>query len=142
MATMSDVARRAGVTTATVSNVINKKGIVGEETRQRVLAIIAELDYRPNLVARGLRQKLSYTIALILPSISNPFYPEIADEIEAVARTQHYHILLCNTHFDPAIGREQLESLSTRWIDGLLIAAGGVGVVWLRRLILTELRIV
>ena len=142
MATMSDVARRAGVTAATVSNVINKKGIVGEETRQRVLAIIEELGYRPNLVARGLRQKLSYTIALILPSISNPFYPEIADEIEAVAREQHYHILLCNTHFDPAIGREQLESLSTRWIDGLLIAAGSISAAEVQMMIERELPMV
>src|SRR5579862_4967208 len=98
MATIYDVARRAAVTAATVSNVITSKGSVGEETRARVLAAIDELDYRPNLMARGLARGRGYTLALILPNIANPFYPEIALEVERIAGEHGYHLVLCNTH--------------------------------------------
>ncbi len=126
MATIYDVARRAAVTAATVSNVITGKGSVGEETRARVLAAIDELDYRPNLMARGLAQRRSYTLALILPNIANPFYPEIALEVERIAGEHRYHLLLCNTHYDADLGRAHLRGLSGRWVDGVLVMAGGL----------------
>ena len=126
MATIYDVARRAAVTAATVSNVITGKGSVGEETRTRVLAAIAELEYRPNLMARGLARRRSYTLALILPNIANPFYPEIALDVERIAGEHQYHLLLCNTHYDAALGRAHLHGLSGRWVDGVLAMAGGL----------------
>lgn len=126
MVTIYDVARHAAVTAATVSNVIRSKGSVGEETRARVLAAIEELGYRPNLVARGLARRRSYTLALLLPNIANPFYPEIALEVERIAGESGYHLLLCNTHYDPAVGRAHLEGLTGRWVDGLLAMAGGI----------------
>lgn len=126
MATIYDVARRAGVTAATVSNVMTGKGSVGEETRARVLAIVDELDYQPNLVARGLAQRRTYTLALLLPNIANPFYPEIALEVERIAGAHGYHLLLCNTHYDDALGRAHLAGLSGRWVDGLIAMAGGI----------------
>lgn len=126
MVTIYDVARRAAVTAATVSNVIRGKGSVGEETRARVLAAIEDLGYRPNLVARGLARGRSYTLALLLPNIANPFYPEIALEVERIAGARGYHLLLCNTHYDAALGQAHLEGLSSRWVDGLLALAGGL----------------
>ncbi len=98
MTTLDDVARHVGVTSATVSNVITGKGSVSENTRSRVFAAIEELGYQPNLVARGLARKKTFTLALVLLTIANPFYAEIAEEIERVARQHSYQLLLCNTH--------------------------------------------
>ncbi len=125
-ATIYDVARRAGVTAATVSNVVRGKGSVGAETRARVQAAVEELDYRPNLVARGLARRRTRTLALLLPNIANPFYPEIALEVERIAGEQGYHLLLCNTRDDAALGRAHLHGLSGRWVDGVLAMAGGL----------------
>lgn len=125
-ATIYDVARRAGVTAATVSNVVRGKGSVGPQTRVRVERAIADLDYRPNLVARGLAHRRSSTLALLLPNIANPFYPEIALEVERIAGEQGYHLLLCNTRDDAVRGRAYLDSLSGRRVDGALALAGGL----------------
>ena len=85
MTTISDVARRARVTTATVSNVITQRVPVSEKTRARVLEAIEELGYRPNLVARGLSQGKTKTLALVVPTLSNPFFAEVVEEVERVA---------------------------------------------------------
>jgi DNA-binding LacI/PurR family transcriptional regulator len=128
MTTLDDVARHVGVTSATVSNVITGKGSVSENTRSRVFAAIEELGYQPNLVARGLARKKTFTLALVLLTIANPFYAEIAEEIERVARQHSYQLLLCNTHKDTTIGREHLKALSSRWVDGLLVMGGSLSV--------------
>lgn len=128
MTTLDDVARHVGVTSATVSNVITGKGSVSENTRERVFAAIEELGYQPNLVARGLARKKTFTLALVLLTIANPFYAEIAEEIERVARQHSYQLLLCNTHKDTTIGREHLKALSSRWVDGLLVMGGSLSV--------------
>jgi DNA-binding LacI/PurR family transcriptional regulator len=128
MTTLDDVARHVGVTSATVSNVITGKGSVSENTRSRVFAAIEELGYQPNLVARGLARKKTFTLALVLLTIANPFYAEIAEEIERVARQRGYQLLLCNTHKDTTIGREHLKALSGRWVDGLLVMGGSLSV--------------
>ena len=73
MPTLSDVARRAGVTTATVSNVIRWRGSVSADTAERVRAIITEIGYRPNLTARALAEGRAPTLALLVASIANPF---------------------------------------------------------------------
>src|SRR5260370_653199 len=121
MATLEDVARLVGVTPATVSNVITGKGSVSEKTKVRVFAAIDELGYQPNLVARGLARRKTFTLALVLLTIANPFYAEIAEAVEHTARQHGYQLLLCNTHKDALIGREQLKGLSSRWVDGLLV---------------------
>jgi DNA-binding LacI/PurR family transcriptional regulator len=126
MTTLEDVARRVGVTPATVSNVITGKGSVSEKTRVRVYAAIEELGYQPNLVARGLARRKTFTLALVLLTIANPFYAEIAEEVECIARQHGYQLLLCNTHKDAMIGREHLKGLSSRWVDGLLVMGGSL----------------
>jgi DNA-binding LacI/PurR family transcriptional regulator len=128
MTTLDDVARHVGVTSATVSNVITGKGSVSEKTRARVFAAIEELGYQPNLVARGLARRKTFTLALVLLTIANPFYAEIAEEIERVARQHGYQLLLCNTHKDTTIGREHLKGLSSRWVDGLLVMGGSLSL--------------
>lgn len=121
MTTISDVARRARVTTATVSNVITQRVPVSEKTRARVLQAIEELGYRPNLVARGLAQGKTLTLALVVPTISNPFFAEVVEEIERVADQHDYQLLLSMTHNSPEEGKRHLERLASRWVDGFIV---------------------
>jgi LacI family transcriptional regulator len=123
MSTISDVARRAGVTTATVSNVLNRRSIVSEKTRARVLQAIDELDYRPNLIARGLARGKTMTLALIVPTISNPFFAEVVEEVERVADQHGYQLLLCMTHNSPEEGKRHLERMARRWVDGFIVVS-------------------
>ncbi|MGZ6387916.1 MAG: LacI family DNA-binding transcriptional regulator [Ktedonobacterales bacterium] len=121
MTTISDVARRAKVTTATVSNVITQRVTVSAKTRARVLQAIEELGYRPNLVARGLAQGKTSTLALVVPTISNPFFAEVVEEVERVADRHDYQLLLSMTHQSPEEGRRHLERMASRWVDGFIV---------------------
>jgi DNA-binding LacI/PurR family transcriptional regulator len=121
MATIYDIAKAVGVTQTTVANALAGRGNVSETTRQRILKCAQEMGYRPNAIARSLAQGKTYTLALILPRISTPFYPEIAEAIEHMAMQHDYQLLLCNTHDDPALGRRYLEKLISRWVDGLIV---------------------
>ena len=121
MTTINDVAHRAGVTSATVSNVLTGRVGVSEKTRSRVQKAIEELGYRPNLVARGLAQGKTHTIALIVPTITNPFFSEVAEEVERVADKHDYQIILGTTHRLLEQGRRHLERMSSRWVDGFIV---------------------
>ncbi|MBX5457915.1 MAG: LacI family DNA-binding transcriptional regulator [Thermogemmatispora sp.] len=128
MVTIYDIARAAGVAKSTVANVLSGKGKVSEATRQRVLYYARELGYRPNLLARNLSQHRTFTVALILPTIANPFYPEIMEAIEHILRQRDYQTLFCNTHGDFALGRQQMERLMSRWVDGYIIMGSSMDI--------------
>jgi LacI family transcriptional regulator len=118
--TIYDVAREAGVSMATVSRVLNGTAVVKEETRQKVLAAIKKLHYRPNAVARGLASKRTKTIGVIVPDVSAPVVAEMVRGIEDIARMYQYHIILCNS--DGQLEREK-DLIGTMWekqVDGLL----------------------
>jgi DNA-binding LacI/PurR family transcriptional regulator len=121
MATIYDIAKAAGVTQTTVANALAGKDNVSEATRQRILKCVQEMGYRPNEIARSLAQGKTFTLALILPTISIPFYPEMAEAVEHTAMQHDYQLLLCNTHNDATLGRRYLERLISRWVDGLII---------------------
>jgi DNA-binding LacI/PurR family transcriptional regulator len=121
MATMSDIAKAIGVSKTTVTNALTGKSNVSEATRKRILQYAHEMGYRPNELARSLAQGKTFTIGLILPSIAHPFYPELADAIENCARLSEYQTVLCNTHSISALGRQQMERLVSRWVDGCII---------------------
>jgi DNA-binding LacI/PurR family transcriptional regulator len=126
MATLADVARLAGVTKATVSYVINKKGRVSEQTRRRVEEAIRLLDYRPNLLARGLADGRTRILALVINSITNPFYAEFADDVQAAARERGYYLLLYSSaQSDHETSQEALSHLYSL-IDGLLVTKSAV----------------
>ena len=124
MATVADVARHASVTIGTVSNVLSGKRRVSEGTRARVLAAIDELGYRPNLLARGLAQRRTFTLGLLIPALLNPIYTELADQIERMASGNGYHILLacCPPGTPIEEERARIESIIGRMVDGLLTA--------------------
>ncbi len=126
MPTLSDVAQRAGVTTATVSNVIRGKGSVGPATAERVRAIIADIGYRPNLTARALAEGRAPTLALLVSSIANPFYPEFARAAEQAARREGHFLLVCHTETDADIGLAYLDRVSSGLSEGVLAMAGNL----------------
>lgn len=121
MTTIYDIAKAVGVTQTTVANALAGRGNVSEATRQRILQCAQEMGYRPNTIARSLAQGKTYTLALIVPRISTPFYPEIAEAIEYTVMQHDYQLLLCNTHDDAARGRRYLERLISGWVDGLIV---------------------
>lgn len=100
MASMKDVAEAAGVSTATVSRVLSNGLYVRPEVRQRVLAEVERLGYRPNLIARSLRAQQSNTIGMIISDIRNPFFTAISRTVEDVAYEQGFRVVLCNTDED------------------------------------------
>ncbi|HEX5824827.1 MAG TPA: LacI family DNA-binding transcriptional regulator, partial [Candidatus Limnocylindrales bacterium] len=141
-ATITDVARRANVSTATVSRVLSGGGGARDETRERVLSAARELGYRPSGVARSLRQRATRTLGLIVTDIENPFFPELVRSVEDAAREEGYAILLCNASDDPGREAGYLELLVDRWVDGVVIAASNLGVRHREWLLAAQLPIV
>lgn len=121
--TIADVAREAGVSMQTVSRVINEKGEVSAETRQRILEAIERLGYRPNSIARGLAMNKTLAMGLIVPDIANPFFPEIVQGAEEVALEHGYTIVLGNTNESPEREMNVLHTFESRRVDGLILCS-------------------
>jgi len=121
LATMKDVAQQAGVSPSTVSHVINDTRFVSQQLRDRVLHAMRELNYQPSAVARSLRTKRTQVVALVIPDITNPYFPEVARGVQDVAEENEYSVILCNT--DRVRGRELrfLKALRGQRVDGLIL---------------------
>lgn len=120
--TAKDVAKRAGVSVGTVSNVLNDIPTVKKEIRQSVLKAIKELDYRPNRIAKSLASGRSQMIAFIIPDISNPFFPEMIRGATDKASELDYGVLLANTDNDYRKEIRYLQNFSSQGVDGLIIS--------------------
>jgi len=129
MSSLNDVARKAGVSIATVSRVINKGSNVNEETRAKVLKAIKELKYQPSRVAKRLRSKSvsSNLIGLLIPDIQNPFYVDVLRGVEDVAYENNYAIIMCNFAQDEKKEKMYLDILQQESIDGLIAAPAHEG---------------
>ena len=121
MSTISDVARRAGVSAMTVSRVVNGSGAIAPATRERVEAAIAELGYVPNALGRQLRSKRTRMVGLVLSDITNPFFTTIARGVEDLAREAGYHVVFCDTDESDAEERRAITALVERQVDGILL---------------------
>ncbi len=121
MATMKDVARLAGVSTSTVSHVINNNRFVSEAVRAKVTAAIGALNYAPSALARSLKLNQTRTIGMLLTASSNPFYSEVVRGVERSCYERGYSLVLCNTEGDEARMNCSLETLLQKRVDGLLI---------------------
>ena len=126
MATLSEVAQIAGVTTATVSNVLRNPGKVKPSTAKRVKAAIAATGYRPNLMARALSEGKSSMVAIVLPNIINPYYPEFVRIAERVARQRKYFLMVCNTDEQAEIGCAYIRQIAGTLADGVLVLHTGI----------------
>ena len=125
MATIQDVARRAGVSTATVSRVISGRGYVSPASREQVLAAADALDYVPNGLARGLKTQRSGLVALLVPEIVNSFYTTISRGVEDVANASGLQVILGNTDESVAKERAYVELMISTRVDGVIIAPAG-----------------
>ncbi len=124
MSSLTDVAKKAGVSIATVSRVINNGTNVNEETRAKVLKAIKELKYQPSRVAKRLRSKSSSSnlLGLLIPDIQNPFYVDVLRGVEDVAYENNYAVIMCNFAQDEQKEKMYLDILQQESIDGLIAA--------------------
>ncbi|MCT1227529.1 catabolite control protein A [Lactococcus lactis] len=118
--TIYDVARVAGVSMATVSRVVNGNANVKEKTRQKVLEAIAELDYRPNAVARGLASKRTTTVGVILPTITSTYFAAITRGVDDIASMYKYNMILANSDNDVEKEEKVLETFLSKQVDGIV----------------------
>jgi LacI family transcriptional regulator, galactose operon repressor len=119
--TIYDVARLAGVSTATVSRALNGTGQIAPATRATIEAAVEQLGYRPNTIARSLVTKSTQTIALLLPDITNPFYAALVSGIQQTALAQGWTMLLCTTESDAEREELYLRVLRAKQVDGALV---------------------
>ncbi|MDX9801229.1 MAG: LacI family DNA-binding transcriptional regulator [Spirochaetia bacterium] len=120
--TIKDIAEKAGVSYATVSRALNYKYGVNSTTRQHILEIASTMNYSPNAIARGLVKKQTYTIGLIIPDITNPFFPEVARGVEDMSEKQGYSIFLCNSNWEKSKENRYVKLLIEKRVDGLILA--------------------
>lgn len=122
MPNIREVARTAGVSVATISRVLNHPEKVSADTKERIERIMKEMDFSPNVFARSLNLKRSFTLALVIPDIVNPQYMEIARGVEQVAHEKGYNLLLCNTEKNLEKERNYIRLLLDKKIDGIILA--------------------
>src|SRR4051794_18568053 len=123
--TIQDVARISGTSTSTVSRVLTGNVPVAEEKRQAVLRAVAQLDYRPNLLARSLKTRATNSIGLLINDILNPFYGALAKGVEDRASAEGYAVIFCNTNEEPERELEDLRMLHDKLVDGIVLAPTG-----------------
>src|SRR5690242_17068818 len=121
MTTIRDVASKAEVSIATVSRVVNGNRPVHPDIRKRVLKAVEELSYRPNYLARGLRQRNTSMIGLIIPDNSNPFYAELARAIEDAGFAAGYSVILCNSDLSDEKQQAYVDVLLSHKVDGMIL---------------------
>ena len=119
--TIKDVAARAAVSTATVSHVVNATGRASAKTREKVLKAIEDLGFRPNGNAASLRRRRSRLVGLVVPSITNAFFAQMASEFEKRAIASGYDLAIVTTGEDPVRERERIEALLSRQLEGLIV---------------------
>jgi LacI family transcriptional regulator len=144
MATIHDVARAAGVSSATVSHVINESRFVTPETKQRVVDAIDRLRYRRDGIARSLRRARTSTIGVIISDVTNPFFSDLLRGIEDAVdgRDEGYNLMICNTDEHAERERSCLDVLQEKRVEGLIIVPAGGNDAYLGELVATGLPIV
>ena len=131
---LRDVAQSAGVSLRTASRVLNEDPNVAEATRQRVLNVMGELSYTPDAMARSLRAGTDATIGLVVESVADPFFGELAEAVEAAADDDGRSVLIGSTRQDPARERTLVEQMLQRRVSGLLLVPTSGSHDWLDRL--------
>lgn len=122
---IAEIARICGVSKATVSRVINNNpNGVGEETRKRVQKVIEELNYRPNAMARSVAVSRSMMIGVVVPDVSNFFYPKIIRGISDYLEKKDYSVIVCNSDYDPEKEAKHLMAFVDRRVDGVILCSG------------------
>ncbi|SED66153.1 transcriptional regulator, LacI family [Ruania alba] len=142
--TISDVARRAGVTKSTVSKYLNSSAgyYVAAETRELIEAAIRELDFEPSVIARGLTQHRTMTIGLVAADIRNPFYPDLVAGVQEAVEPAGYTVVLGSTGSDPERERAIVRSMIRRQVDGVIMCSARLQVAEIESLMSSRTRLV
>jgi len=135
MTTIRDVAEHAGVSTTTVSHVVNRTRKVDPRTAARVEAAIDELGYRPNALARSMRRGRTHTVGIVIPDIANPFFGDLARSLEDHMFEAGYSAIICNSDGDEDKEARYLDVLLSKKVDGLLLIAASQPSEGLRHLV-------
>lgn len=122
MPRIRDIASRAGVSTTTVSHVLNQTRPVRAETAARVTKAVSELGYKPNILARSLRRRQTNTIGLLVSDIENPYFTELARAVETTSYERGFNVILCNTDEDVNKERLYVDLLFAKQVDGIILA--------------------
>ncbi|MGA7316615.1 MAG: LacI family DNA-binding transcriptional regulator [Silvibacterium sp.] len=125
---MKDIADDLGLSVVTVSKVLRGHPDIGEETRERVLRRVKELDYQPNTLARSLVTGRSYLIGLVVPDLLHPFFAEVAKALSTAIRQKGYSLIISSSEEDPELERREIRQLIARRLDGIAIASTGTSV--------------
>ncbi len=120
--TIYDVAKKAGVSIATVSRVLNKSSAVSDRTRRQVEEAIEELNYAPNFIASALTKKSTLTLGLLIPDITNPFFSELARGVEDASNDFGFNIIICNTDYSLEKEATYISLLKQKSVDGFIIS--------------------
>lgn len=128
MATLKDVAKEAGLTVGTVSRVLNNRGYISENAREKVDEAMKKLNYHPNEVARSLSKSSSNTIGVIVPHIQHPYFTEMISNLENQAYKQGYKMLLCNSRSIQEKEREYIDICTGNKVAGIILCSGTVPV--------------
>ncbi len=134
-ASIHEVAAAAGVSPTTVSHALNGKRPVAEATKQRILQAIEDLGYRPNFAAKSLRSRRSFSVALIVSDIANPYYPSLARAVHDQLDPEGYVTLICNTYGDAATEERFLQDMVARGVDGIIMTITALGSARIRELV-------
>jgi LacI family transcriptional regulator len=121
MTTIREIAVLAGVSTATVSHVLNETVRVSPKLRQRVLRVVCDLNYQPNYLARSLRTRQSHTVGMIIANIRNPFFPAEVRGVEDVLRREGFNLIVGNTDYDPAQEEDYFRTFCAKRVDGIVL---------------------
>src|SRR4030043_1413863 len=124
--TIKDIAHMANVSHTTVSRALNDKSRIRNETKEKILSIARDLNYRPDFIARSLVMKRTKTLGLVITTISNPFYTELAQGIEATAIKLGYNLILCCAHSDGSIEKQYVSMLRSKGVDGILFTSAHI----------------
>ena len=128
MASIRDVAKQAGVGVGTVSRLLNDSGYVSEEARAKIEEAMRRLDYTPNELARNLYHKKTGIIAVLVPNVSNPFFAEFVDYVEAELYKSGFKMMLCNTVKESNAEQEYLDMLRRHIVDGVITGVHSLDV--------------
>ena len=126
--TIKEIAKRTGVSTATVSNVLTQKKFVSSDLEQRVLQAVKELGYRPNVYARNLKTNRSQSIGVLVPDITNPFFSEGVKYVQHIVGKEEYQIVLFDSDNKPQNENRNIESILNAQMDGIIAFAPRIGI--------------
>lgn len=139
MSSIREIAKKSGVSVATVSHVLNKTRYVSPELTKKVERTMAEMDYKPNMVAGSLRSKKTKTIGFVLPDSANKVFSQIGQVIEVEFANADYNVIFCNSSYDVATELKNIDILRMKQVDGIIFIPSSKDTTCILKLMKTDI---